>query len=210
MGSIMACHCWGWFVCTGAFFIYPVLKGTRFLRFAALCFIVISLVSAVVHFRAEREIEAKANEERMRNSAPPSYPMPGLSEIPDDAKVLLKLDFDGLEIELPEELRKQFISMLHKEAVYVDFMRFSAAPHASFQVGGKVFGWYGNSVVEGETRKGRVWSSPLMQALINNSPGYSASSEVWGKYLSGLNADTNIQSTVVQALGAYPDRNSGK
>ena len=210
MGSMLACYCWGWFVCAGAFFIDPILHGSRPLKFFAICLVAISMVSAIAQFLAEREIEAKVNEERMRNSAPPSYPMPGLSEIPDDAKVLLKLDFDELEIELPEELRKQFIYMLHKQAVYVDFMRFSAAPHASFQVGGKVFVWYGNSVVEGKTRKGRVWSSPLMQVLINNSPGSSSSSEVWRKYLSELNADTNIQATVVQGLGAYPDCNSGK
>ncbi len=206
MGSMLACYCWGWFVCSGAFFVYPILNGSRPLKFFAICLLAISMVSAIAQFLAERKIEA-----RTRNSAPPSYPMSGLSEIPDDAKVQLKLDFDDLEIELPEELRKQFVSMLHKEATYVDFMRFSAAPHAKFQVGGKVFGWYGNALVEGETRKGRVWSSPLMQALINNSPDPTSSTlEVWQKYLSELNADTNIQATAVQGLGAYPDRRSVK
>jgi len=210
MGSVLACYCWGWFVCSGAFFVYPILHGSRRLKFFAICFVAISTVSAIAQFLAEREIEAKTNELRIRNSAPASYPMPGLLDIPDDAKVLLKLHFDEVEVELPEQLRKQFITMLRKEAVYVDFMRATALPYAKFEVGGKVFSWHGNSVVEGESRKGRVWSSPLMQALINNSPGSSSSREVWGKYLSELNADTNIQSTVVQGLGAYPDRNAGK
>ncbi|MCD6051281.1 MAG: hypothetical protein K0Q55_2685 [Verrucomicrobia bacterium] len=210
MGSMLACYCWGWFVCSGAFFVYPILNGSRPLKIFAICLVIISMVSAIVEFLAEWKIEAKTNAERIRNSAPASYPMPGLLDIPDDAKVLLKLHFDEVEIELPEQLRKQFITMLRKEAVYVDFMRATALPYAKFEVDGKVFGWYGNSVVEGETRKGRVWSSPLMQALINNSPSSTASGEVWGKYLGELNADTNIQATVVQGLGAYPDRNSGK
>lgn len=94
--------------------------------------------------------------------------------------------------------------MLQGEATYSDFSKMSSRPYAEVRVDGHVFRWHGNFVIEGTHREGRVWTSPMMQALINQLYSRPDRIEEWNRALNELDADTNISQTVVQPLGAYP------
>lgn len=204
MGSVLACYCWGWFVCSGAFFIYPFIHGARPLAIAAAFLSLLSLSVAIMHYRSETRAEEAALLARGQHKK--GDKLPGLINIPDDSKVVLNLYLQKVEIELPEQLRKQFIAMLRKDAIYIDFSRTTAAPVGKFLVAGKVFDWHGNAIVEGERRQGRVWTSPMIQALINRYPDPTGYPELWKQLLSELAGDTNILSTPLEPLTSYPNR----
>ncbi len=205
MGSLLACYCWGWFVCSGAFFVYPFLHGTRPLAIAAALLGILSLTVAIAQFRSEARI--KEAELAARGQHQKGDILPGLSNIPDDSKVIIKDSLRDFELELPEQLRLHFVAMLQKEAVYLDFSRLSAAPFAEVRVAGHLFHWHGNAVVEGDSKKGRVWTSPVVQALINRLYDRPEKIEDWTRALDELNTDTNTPSTVIQGgLGAYPSK----
>ena len=93
----------------------------------------------------------------------------GLPSVAANAKVTLRTYHPKAAIELPEALRSRFIQMVHQDATYVDFSGATAAPLAEFETSGLVFYWHGNSVVLGSERKGKAWTSPLMQSLINRA-----------------------------------------
>lgn len=204
IGSVMACDCWGWFICAGAFFVYPFLHGTRPLAIAAALLGILSLTVAIAQFRSEVRIK----EAKLAASGQHKHgdKISGLTNIPDNSKVVLNLYLQDIDIELPEQLRKQFIAMLHEDAIYIDFSRTTAAPVGKFLVAGKVFDWHGNAIVEGERRQGRVWTSPMMQALINRYPDPTKDPELWKQHLRELDSDTNILSTPLEPLTSYPDR----
>jgi len=202
MGSILACDCWGWFVCAGAFFIYPIKHGSRLLRIFSVILLLLSIFTAVVQFRADGDLEKLIH--RLRAGHKTGDKLPGLTDLPHGSKVIIKDSLREFEMELPEQLRRQFVAMLQGEATYVDFSMLSAAPFAEVTVGGHVLYWHGNAVAEGT--KGRVWTSPVMQALINRFYERPETIEGWTRALDELNTDTNISSTVIQGLGAYPVR----
>jgi hypothetical protein len=58
LGSMMLCDCWGWFVCAGLFFIYPIKHGTRLLRIFSILLLLLSIITVVVQFRAEVDLNA--------------------------------------------------------------------------------------------------------------------------------------------------------
>ena len=137
--------------------------------------------------------------------------MRGLTHVPASAKVELGPRSKHWMVELPEPLRRRFIEMIHSEATYVDFRAATALPWGVFLVEGETFYWHGNAVVHPESRRGRSWKSPLMQALINTSmsepptqqPNLSTA-EAWKAVLEELAKSTNLDSTPVEGHGRYP------
>lgn len=125
----------------------------------------------------------------------------GLRDIPPNAKVVLRTYHPKAATELPEALRSRFIEMVHQDATYVDFSGATAAPLAEFDIDGLVFYWHGNAVVHGGQRKGQVWSSPMMQVLINRANPFPETAEQWRGLLDEIAAATNIDSTVVEGPG---------
>lgn len=137
----------------------------------------------------------------------------GLSHIPASAKVELGPASKKWMVELPEPLRRRFVEMIHSEATYVDFRGASAAPWGVFVVEGEAFYWHGNGVVHPESRRGRSWTSPLTQALINRAwrekPVEDLNSSTptkWKVILDELAKATSLDSTPVEGHGSYPNR----
>ena len=114
----------------------------------------------------------------------------GLPSVPANAKVTLRTYHPKAATELPEALRSRFILMVRQDATYVDFSGATAAPLAEFEASGLVFYWHGNSVVHGNERKGKAWTSPLMQALINHAGPVPQSAEEWQELLKNIAADS--------------------
>ena len=138
----------------------------------------------------------------------------GLPHIPASAKVQLGPTSKQWMVELPEPLRRRFIEMIHSEATFMDFRTMTARPWGIFVVEGENFYWHGNAVVHSEPKRGRGWTSPVMQALINRawkesepeSPN-SSSAAKWKALLDDLSKSTNLDSTLIQGgLGAYPKK----
>lgn len=138
----------------------------------------------------------------------------GLTQIPATAKVQVGPLSKEWMVDLPEPLRRRFIVMVHSEATFMDFRTMPARPWGVFVVEGESFFWHGNAVVHSEQRRGRGWTSPVMQALINrvwqeNPPeGLDFSSATkWKMMLDGLAKSTNLDATPIEiGLGAYPKR----
>lgn len=128
----------------------------------------------------------------------------GLPEVPLDATVVLRTYHPQAVLQLPESLRSRFVQMVHQDATYVDFSGATAAPLAQFEIGELIFYWHGNSVVHGQHRKGQVWTSHFMQALIHRATPFPQSAEEWKGLLDGLATATDIDATPVESLGRYP------
>lgn len=128
----------------------------------------------------------------------------GLVDIPSDSTVILRIESpQQVLVELPESLRSRFVQMVHQEATYVDFSSSPMAPIGQFEIGELIFYWHGNSVVHGHRRKGLVWTSPFMQALVNQEPPFLGSEEDWKGLLDGLSRTTDIDATAVRGLLRY-------
>jgi len=67
MGSVMACDCWGWFACTGLFFIYLLQHGSRLLKVFSVILLLLSIFTAVVQFREEVDLDATLQKLKQRH-----------------------------------------------------------------------------------------------------------------------------------------------
>ncbi len=157
---------------------------SRLVAFAVMCVVAITLLGC----------EPK-NGDKLR----------GLTHIPASAKVELGPASKKWMVELPEPLRHRFIEMIREEATYVDFRWSSEPAWGVFVVEGESFYWRGNGVVHPEPQRGRAWTSPLMQALINRSrtqqpveaPSISSATR-WKAILDEIAKSPNLDSTPVE------------
>lgn len=138
----------------------------------------------------------------------------GLTHIPATAKVQVGPISKEWMVDLPEPLRRRFVEMIHNDATFMDFRSMPALPLGVFVVEGESFYWHGNAVVHSEPRRGRGWSSPVVQALINRAWQEKPIEDLnistpmkWKAILDDLAKTTNIDATPIEiGLGAYPRR----